>query len=229
MSEYMEKHTVSKLIGSPPGYVGYDEAGQLTEKIRRRPYSVILFDEIEKAHSDVFNMLLQILDDGRLTDSQGRTINFENTIIIMTSNAGTTTKSAGIGFSDNQNDVMKQHINDSLKEIFRPEFLNRVDDVIIFNSLEKESIKKIALLMLEEVKEQCTAKGITLDVDDAVIDYLVTEGFDDKFGARPLRRLIQKVVEDELAEMHLKGILKVGLKVIAKMQDGKVALIPEEV
>jgi len=229
MSEYMEKHTVSKLIGSPPGYVGYDEAGQLTEKIRRRPYSVILFDEIEKAHADVFNMLLQILDDGRLTDSQGRTINFENTIIIMTSNAGTTSKSAGIGFSENQNDVMKQHINDSLKEIFRPEFLNRVDDVIIFNSLEKDSIKKIAIIMLNEVKEQCVAKGITLEIEDSVIDYLVSEGFDDKYGARPLRRMIQKVVEDELAEMHLKGILKVGIKVTAIMQDEKVTLIPEEV
>jgi ATP-dependent Clp protease ATP-binding subunit ClpA len=189
MSEYMEKHTVSKLIGSPPGYIGYDEAGQFTEKIRRRPYSVILLDEIEKAHEDVFNMLLQILDDGRLTDSQGRTVNFENTVIIMTSNAGTSLKSAQMGFVANEQEAIEDKAHDALKKIFRPEFLNRVDDVVVFNKLDKDSLYRIAWLMLAEVIGNCESRNIKLVIGDDVIDYLVKHGYDDKYGARPLRRL----------------------------------------
>ena len=223
MSEYMEKHTVSKLIGSPPGYVGYDEAGQLTEKIRRRPYSVILLDEIEKAHEDVFNMLLQILDDGRLTDSQGRTVNFENTVIIMTSNAGTSLKNASIGFSDNKNTANEDAAKDALKQIFRPEFLNRVDDIIVFNSLDSESMIKITSLMLDEVISQCIEKGLSIDIDDEVVAYLSKEGFDEKYGARPLRRLIQKCIEDELAEMYLRGKIKAGDHINVVMCDGNVS------
>ena len=228
MSEYMEKHTVSKLIGSPPGYVGYDEAGQLTEKIRRRPYSVILLDEIEKAHEDVFNMLLQILDDGRLTDSQGRTVNFENTVIIMTSNAGTSVKNASIGFSNNKA-ANEDAARDALKQIFRPEFLNRVDDIIVFNSLEPESMLRITKLMLNEILSQCVEKGLSIDIDDEVAAYLSTEGFDEKYGARPLRRLIQKNIEDELADMYLRGDLKAGDSVKAVMKDGTVCFELKEV
>ncbi|NLN03486.1 MAG: ATP-dependent Clp protease ATP-binding subunit [Clostridiaceae bacterium] len=224
MSEYMEKHTVSKLIGSPPGYIGYDEAGQFTEKIRRRPYSVILLDEIEKAHEDVFNMLLQILDDGRLTDSQGRTVNFENTVIIMTSNAGTSLKSAQLGFVANEQEAIEDKAHDALKKIFRPEFLNRVDDVVVFNKLDKESLHRIARLMLEEVMENCESKNIELVIGDDVFDYLVKHGYDDKYGARPLRRLIQKTIEDELSEMYLRGVLKPGCIVNASVVDEKVVL-----
>ncbi len=219
MSEYMEKHTVSKLIGSPPGYVGYDEAGQLTEQVRRRPYSVILLDEIEKAHADVFNMLLQILDDGRLTDSQGRTVNFENTIIIMTSNAGNSIKSKGIGFANDALVAIEEHANDALKQIFRPEFLNRVDEVIVFHRLDKPSLHKIANLMLAEVYAQCGDKGIRLTIGDDVSDYLVEHGYDEKYGARPLRRLIQRKIEDELAELFLNGSLKAGDEITFKVID----------
>jgi len=222
MSEYMEKHTVSKLIGSPPGYVGYDEAGQLTEKIRRRPYSVILLDEIEKAHEDVFNMLLQILDDGRLTDSQGRTVNFENTVIIMTSNAGTSVKSSSIGFSSDKAQADEEASKDALKKMFRPEFLNRIDDIIVFNSLDKDSVKKITALMLKEIYSQCTEKGIEIEISDDVIEHLGEEGFDEKYGARPLRRLIQKTIEDELAEKYLKNELKAGDKVVVSLKEGSV-------
>ena len=224
MSEYMEKHTVSKLIGSPPGYIGYDEAGQFTEKIRRRPYSVILLDEIEKAHEDVFNMLLQILDDGRLTDSQGRTVNFENTVIIMTSNAGTSLKSAQMGFVANEQEAIEDKAHDALKKIFRPEFLNRVDDVVVFNKLDKDSLYRIAWLMLAEVIGNCESRNIKLVIGDDVIDYLVKHGYDDKYGARPLRRLIQKTIEDELSEMYLRGVLKQGCVVNADVVDDKVVL-----
>jgi ATP-dependent Clp protease ATP-binding subunit ClpE len=224
MSEYMEKHTVSKLIGSPPGYIGYDEAGQFTEKIRRRPYSVILLDEIEKAHEDVFNMLLQILDDGRLTDSQGRTVNFENTVIIMTSNAGTSLKSAQMGFVANEQEAIEDKAHDALKKIFRPEFLNRVDDVVVFNKLDKDSLYRIAWLMLAEVIGNCESRNIKLVIGDDVIDYLVKHGYDDKYGARPLRRLIQKTIEDELSEMYLRGVLKPGCVVNADVVDDKVVL-----
>ena len=220
MSEYMEKHTVSKMIGSPPGYIGYEEAGQLTERVRRRPYSVILFDEIEKAHPDVFNMLLQILDDGRLTDSQGRTVNFENTVIIMTSNAGNSIRANGIGFTADGKRNAEEHAKDALKAIFRPEFLNRVDEIIVFNSLSKDSLKKIAKIMMQDICAECRDKGIELEVSDAVYNYLAENGYNEKYGARPLRHLIQKKIEDELSEMFLLGKIKEGSGVKADT-DGK--------
>ena len=210
MSEYMEKHTVSKLIGSPPGYVGYDDAGQLTEKVRRRPYSVILLDEIEKAHPDVFNMLLQILEDGRLTDSHGKTVNFENTIIIMTSNAGTNLKSGGIGFSNNTYTALEIRVREVIKETFRPEFLNRIDEIIVFTELGKEELKKIIDLMLEEVYQEAGEKDIRVNVSDKVKEFILEKGYDPKFGARPLRRTVQNYIEDRLSEEYLRGTIKEG-------------------
>ncbi len=210
MSEYMEKHTVSKLIGSPPGYVGYDDAGQLTEKVRRKPYSVILMDEIEKAHPDVFNMLLQILEDGRLTDSHGRTVSFENTIIIMTSNAGTNFKSSGIGFANNAYSTLESKVKDVIKETFRPEFLNRIDEVIVFTELNNDELKQIVELMLEEVYTEAREKDIRINVSEGVKEYILEKGYDIKFGARPLRRAIQNYIEDRLSEEYLKGTIKEG-------------------
>jgi ATP-dependent Clp protease ATP-binding subunit ClpA len=224
MSEYMEKHTVSKLIGSPPGYVGYDEAGQLTEQVRRRPYSVILLDEIEKAHTDVFNMLLQILDDGRLTDSQGRTVNFENTIIIMTSNAGNSLKSKGIGFANDELKAISESANEALKEIFRPEFLNRVDEVVVFNRLAQESLIRIAKLMTEEIIQVSRDKGIVLDIAEEVYGYMAEHGADERYGARPLRRLIQKKLEDVLAEGYLRGDYQSGDVIHVRLADGEIVL-----
>ncbi len=197
MSEFMEKHTVSKLIGAPPGYVGFDQGGQLTEKVRRKPYSVILMDEIEKAHPDIFNMLLQILEDGRLTDSQGRTVFFENTVIIMTSNAGTSLKSYGMGFARDQYNKMENRIQEALQEYFRPEFMNRIDETIVFTHLNQDELRKIIDLQLKEVMDEAKEKGVVLEVDEAVKSYLLSVGYDQKFGARPLRRAIQKYVEDE--------------------------------
>lgn len=205
MSEYMEKHTVSKLIGAPPGYVGYDDAGQLSEKVRRKPYSVILLDEIEKAHADVFNMLLQILEDGRLTDNHGKNINFENTVLIMTSNAGTNLKSNGIGFAKDEKKVHKDRVIDVMKEIFRPEFLNRIDDIIVFDELTRDELKQIVDLMINEVKDEAEDKGMTLEVSQAAKDYILDKGYDSKYGARPLRRTIQRYIEDIISEMYLKG------------------------
>ncbi|MFL0269932.1 ATP-dependent Clp protease ATP-binding subunit [Candidatus Clostridium radicumherbarum] len=224
MSEYMEKHTVSKLIGAPPGYVGYDEGGQLTEKVRRKPYSVILMDEIEKAHPDVFNMLLQILEDGRLTDSQGRTVYFENTVIIMTSNAGTNFKNSGIGFTQDNYNALENKVREALKEFFRPEFLNRVDDTIVFKALTKEELHKIIDLMLNEVKEEVREKHITLEVKEEVKDFILDKGYDEKYGARPLRRTIQKYIEDEIAEDYLHKKIQDGSKVTAVLEEGKVVL-----
>lgn len=208
MSEYMEKHTVSKMIGAPPGYVGYDDGGQLTEKVRRKPYSVILMDEIEKAHPDVFNMLLQILEDGRVTDSHGRTVSFENTVIIMTSNAGTSLKSHGIGFANDNFIALENKVKEVMKEIFRPEFLNRIDEIIVFNELTRDELRQIVNLMLKEVVEEVELKGITIEVTDAVQEYILKIGYDQKYGARPLRRTIQKYIEDELVEGYLKGEYK---------------------
>lgn len=224
MSEYMEKHTVSKLIGAPPGYVGYDQGGQLTEKVRRRPYSVILLDEIEKAHPDVFNMLLQILEDGRLTDSQGRTVYFENTVIIMTSNAGTNFKSNGIGFAQDGYNVLESRVKDALKEVFRPEFLNRVDDTIVFTALTKEELYKIIDLMLKEVIEEVREKNITMSVDTEVKDFLLKKGYDEKYGARPLRRAIQKYIEDEITEKYLQKKFGEGDSIQIKLVDGKIQI-----
>ncbi len=215
MSEYMEKHTVSRLVGSPPGYVGFEEGGQLTEKVRRNPYSVVLFDEIEKAHPDVFNMLLQILEDGILTDSQGRKVDFKNTIIIMTSNVGarklTERKiSFGFGESSNQNEDVKEAALGELKATFRPEFLNRVDDIIVFSKLNKEEIKQIADKMLENLKKRLENINISLSWDDNVKSALAEKGFDDVYGARPLRREIQSKIEDALSEKILDGSIKNG-------------------
>lgn len=212
MSEYMESHSTSKLIGSPPGYVGYDDAGQLTEKVKRKPYSIILLDEIEKAHSDVFNLLLQVLDDGKLTDSQGNTISFENTIIIMTSNAGSNLNNNSIGFGKDTFD--KNKTQDSLKEIFRPEFLNRIDEIIIFDSLKKEELMQIIDLMLKDTQKALDDKNIRLSVSDTAKDFLLKTGTDYKYGARPLRRAIQRNIEDILSEKILRSELLNGQTVV---------------
>lgn len=224
MSEYMEKHTVSKLIGAPPGYVGYDEGGQLTEKVRRRPYSVILMDEIEKAHPDVFNMLLQILEDGRLTDSQGRTVYFENTVIIMTSNAGTNFKGNNIGFANASYNALENKVKEALKEFFRPEFLNRVDETIVFKPLTKDELLKIVDLMLKEVKDEVRERSITLEVSEEAKEFILKEGYDEKYGARPLRRAIQKYVEDEISEAFLHKRFKEGSNINITLQNGNIVL-----
>ena len=200
MSEYMEKHTVSKLIGSPPGYVGYDEAGQLTEKIRRRPYSVVLFDEIEKAHPDVLNVLLQVLDDGRITDAQGRVVNFENTIIVMTSNAGSEGRVGGLGFGRTDNDMVKEKTMKALREFLRPEFINRVDEIITFNHLTEENFLGIADIMLEQLRESLAVRGVALSWTEAVREYLVKKAYSVTYGARNLWRTIQKELEDPISE-----------------------------
>ena len=209
MSEYMEKHSTSKLIGSPPGYVGYDDAGQLTEKVKRKPYSIILLDEIEKAHPDVFNILLQILDDGKLTDSQGNTVSFENTIIIMTSNAGSNLNTNSIGFG-NTSSVDSNKILDTLKETFRPEFLNRIDEIVIFDSLNKDELLQIIDLMLEDTKKALQYKNINMTITKDAKLLLLNKGTDLKYGARPLRRAIQRYIEDELSEMILRKDLENG-------------------
>ena len=208
MSEYMESHSTSKLIGAPPGYVGYDDAGQLTEKVKRKPYSIILLDEIEKAHPDVFNILLQVLDDGKLTDSQGNTVNFSNTIIIMTSNAGSNLNNNSIGFG--KQTVDKNKIEDALKDVFRPEFLNRVDEIVVFDSLTKEQLLQIVDLMLNDTQKALNEKDIKLSVSKNAKNYILEKGTNIKFGARPLRRAIQRYVEDEISERILKGEIKDG-------------------
>ena len=200
MSEFMEKFSVSRIIGSPPGYVGYDEAGQLTEKIRRKPYSVVLFDEIEKAHPDVLNILLQILDDGRITDAQGRTVNFENTVIVMTTNAGSNRKGGAMGFGGTVNDMGRERALKALGEFLRPEFINRVDEIVYFNSLTEENFRSIAELMLEETRDAIAERGISMTWNTALIDYLVRKSYSVTYGARNLRRTIQKDVEDAIAQ-----------------------------
>ena len=224
MSEYMEKHTVSKLIGAPPGYIGYDQGGQLTEKVRRRPYSVILLDEIEKAHPDVFNMLLQILEDGRLTDSQGRTVHFENTVVIMTSNAGTQLKSSGIGFGKRGYEALENKAKEALKEIFRPEFLNRVDETIVFTELSKEELRQIVDLMLKEVIHDVKEKNMSITISDKVKDFILEKGYDEKYGARPLRRTIQRYIEDEIAEEYIRKRFTPGDHIEVDLKDERVVL-----
>ena len=209
MSEYMESHSTSKLIGSPPGYVGYDDAGQLTEKVKRKPYSIVLFDEIEKAHPDVFNILLQVLDDGRLTDSQGNVVNFENTIIIMTSNAGSQITHSSIGFGANK-EANKNKVLDSLRETFRPEFLNRVDEIVVFDQLDKNQLLDIIDLMLSETSKVLSDKNIIMNVSPEAKNFLLEKGTDIKYGARPLRRAIQRYIEDELSDLILKSELQNG-------------------
>ena len=233
MSEYMEKHSVSRMIGSPPGYVGYEEGGQLTEKVRRKPYAVILFDEVEKAHPDVFNVLLQILEDGRLTDGQGRVVDFKNTVVVMTSNAGAHTikKQRSLGFGSGSSDeksyeAMRENIMDEVKRIFRPEFLNRVDEIIVFHALEQDEIDRIAKLMLSNVQKRLRERDIDLEVDDSAIKLLSAAGYDLQYGARPLRRAIQRMVEDALSEEILDGKVKLGDRVSMSAQDGKLVFTP---
>ena len=205
MSEYMEKHSVSRLIGAPPGYVGYEEGGQLTEKIRRRPYAVILFDEIEKAHGDVFNVLLQILEDGRLTDGQGRIVNFKNTVIIMTSNIGSHLFGQGLS-----SEKLKTSVQDELKNNFRPELINRIDEIIVFNRLSKSNIVKIVDLQLKDLVEKLRKRRITIVMDEKAKQKLAEEGYDAEFGARPLRRMIQREIQDALAMKLLDGTYRDG-------------------
>ena len=235
MSEYMEQHTVSKMIGSPPGYVGFEEGGKLTEMVRRKPYSVILFDEIEKAHPDVFNILLQILDDGILSDSQGRRVDFKNAVIIMTSNVGArfiTEKKAAFGFTSGEEtekneERMKEEVLSELRKTFKPEFLNRVDDIIVFNKLKKADILKIAEKMLETLKMRLESMGITITFDKTAISAVADAGFDDIYGARPLRRAIQSNIEDKLSELILDGSIKKGDRVISGFENGEYKFIKE--
>lgn len=234
MSEYMDKHNVSRLVGSPPGFVGYDEGGQLTEKVRRKPYSVVLFDEIEKAHPDVFNILLQILDDGILTDSQGRKVDFKNTVIIMTSNVGarliTEKAKSSLGFgnseptSDSDYEVIKSKVLGELKNLFRPEFLNRIDEIIVFHKLSKEDIKSITAIMIDSLKKRIEALGYEFSVTDEAIEHLADSGYDDVYGARPLRRAIQSKVEDLLADEMLLGKFSEGDKIIVDVEDDKIVI-----
>ena len=217
MSEYMEKHSVSRLVGSPPGYVGYEEGGQLTQKVRNKPYSVVLFDEVEKAHPDVFNILLQILDDGRLTDSNGRVVNFKNTIIVMTSNAGASSinNSRTLGFGGTVEtardyEAMKERVMHEVKDLFRPEFINRIDDLIVFHALEPDDIHRITELMLGTVSKRLGERGIHLHYDGEVVDLLAHDGYDPAYGARPLRRTIQRAVEDALSEEIIAGHIALG-------------------
>ncbi|MFH1245878.1 MAG: AAA family ATPase, partial [Candidatus Omnitrophota bacterium] len=217
MSEYMDKHTTSRLVGAPPGYVGYEEGGQLTEAVRRRPYSIVLFDEIEKAHRDVFNILLQILDDGRLTDGQGRTVNFRNTVIIMTSNLGSQYFQA----EEKSKEDISRLINADLKNCFRPEFLNRLDEIIVFNKLKEADIANIVTLQLDALKASLAEKKITLEVSSAVKDHLAQEGFDPVYGARPLKRIIQRKLQDQIAHKLLKGEVRAGGKIKIEYKGGE--------
>jgi len=224
MSEYMEKHAVSKIIGSPPGYVGYDDAGQLTEKIRRRPYSVILLDEIEKAHPDIFNILLQILDEGRITDSHGKFVNFENCVIIMTSNAGSDLKTSSLGFNATKSQSIKNKVDTALKQIFRPEFLNRVDETVVFNELTKEELYQICTLMLSDLSDGLSQKGIEINFTDELKQYIIEKGYDDRYGARPMRRIITKEVESKIAEMFITETVVAGDKIFVTAHDDMIMI-----
>ncbi len=232
MSEYMEKFSVSRLIGAPPGYVGYEEGGQLTEAVRRRPYSVVLLDEIEKAHPDVFNILLQVLDDGRLTDSKGRVVNFKNTIIIMTSNLGTELIQDRLEHLTSSNrdvvmDRLKDEIFELLKKRLRPEFLNRIDDIIVFKPLTKEDIHQIALLQLEKIRKKMKENGIDIEVNQNALDLIASIGFDPQFGARPLKRALQKHIVDKLALLVLEGKFGSGDKILIDAQNGEICIFQD--
>ena len=224
MSEFMEKHSVSRIVGSPPGYVGYDEAGQLTEKIRRKPYAVILFDEIEKAHPDVMNVLLQILDDGEITDSHGRKVNFENTVIVMTSNAGSERKEGTVGFGHTVNEQNRDRAMKALGEFLRPEFLNRVDEVICFNRLDEKNFAGIAHIMLDELQKSLEDKGLHFTWDEDVEDYLVKKSYSATYGARNLRRTIQKELEDVMAAQIIDSYEHPVTQIHASMEDGKLVV-----
>jgi ATP-dependent Clp protease ATP-binding subunit ClpC len=227
MSEYMEKHSTSRLVGSPPGYVGYEEGGQLTEKVRRKPYSVILLDEIEKAHPDVFNILLQVLEDGRLTDSKGRTVDFRNTVLIMTSNVGAEAlkrnKYVGFNIQDGEQDYkdMKGKVMEELKKAFRPEFINRIDEIIVFHALDKKHLGEIVTLLSDQLVKRLKEQHISLELTDAAKDKISIEGYDPEYGARPLRRAIQKHIEDRLSEELLKGTVLTGQHVIIDVDNGE--------
>jgi ATP-dependent Clp protease ATP-binding subunit ClpC len=228
MSEYMERHNASRMIGSPPGYVGYEDGGQLTEQVRRKPYSVVLFDEIEKAHPDVMNMLLQILEEGKLTDNIGRVINFRNTVILLTSNVGAETikKNSTMGFSSisdqNSYEKMRETIMDEAKRQFRPEFLNRLDDIIVFRTLTKPDLIEILDLEINKVMERLKGKNLTLNLDEKAKDLLVEKGYDPTYGARPMRRAVERFLEDPLAEEILKGSLHEGEPVNVTVEDNKI-------
>jgi len=230
MSEFSERHTVSRLVGAPPGYVGYEEAGQLTEAVRRRPYSVVLLDEIEKAHPDVFNILLQVLDDGRLTDGQGRTVDFKNAVLIMTSNLGSdivTRRGAALGFAgdtasaeDSQERALQEQLMRRLRESFRPEFLNRIDEIIIFSELDQVELRQITELLLEETRRRLRAQHVTVQFTPAAVDWIAEHGFQPEFGARPMRRTIQREVDNPLSRMLLDGQVAPGQEVIVDVADG---------
>ena len=224
MSEFMEKHSVSRIVGSPPGYVGYDEAGQLTEKIRRKPYAVILFDEIEKAHPDVMNVLLQILDDGEITDSHGRKVNFENTVIVMTSNAGSERKEGTVGFGHTVNEQNRDRAMKALGEFLRPEFLNRVDEVICFNRLDEKNFAGIARIMLDELQKSLEDKGLHFTWDEDVEDFLVKKSYSATYGARNLRRTIQKELEDVMAAQIIDSYEHPVTQIHASVEDGKLVV-----
>lgn len=224
MSEYMEKHSVSKLIGSPPGYVGYDDAGQLTEKVRRKPYSVILLDEIEKAHPDVFNLFLQILDDGRVADSHGKIVNFENTIIIMTTNAGSEFKRAASGFMADEEVALSDNVDKSLKQLFRPEFLNRIDEIVTFKPLTKPELRQIIDLMLKDIVDKLKERGADFVITDSARELILEDGYDAKYGARPLKRSIQKLIEDKLSMLSIKGLIKNNTVITADRNGNEIKL-----
>ena len=232
MSEYMEQHSVSKIIGSPPGYVGFDEGGQLSERVRRKPYSVVLFDEVEKAHPDVFNILLQVLDDGHITDSQGRKVDFKNCVIIMTSNAGARAivEPKRLGFTAEGDDAktyedMKRSVMDEVKRVFRPEFINRIDDIVVFHQLTRENVSSIARIMLNETIERINESlGINLIVSDAAVQHIASEGYDPKYGARPLRRVIQTKIEDLMADSVLESKFTHGDTLNIDIKDEKITV-----
>jgi ATP-dependent Clp protease ATP-binding subunit ClpC len=228
MSEFQERHTVSRLVGAPPGYVGYEDAGQLTETVRRRPYSVLLLDEIEKAHADVFNILLQLLDDGRLTDGQGRTVDFRHTVVIMTSNLGADRIQAHARRNE-PFEELKDELMDMLRQSFRPELLNRIDEIIVFRSLDRDQLMQITRLLLDRVARRMRAQGVELEVSDEAVQYLANAGFDPQYGARPLRRAIQRLLEDELSERLLAGEIERGQRVRVDQRDGRlnVETVPE--
>ena len=228
MSEYMEKHAVSKIIGAPPGYVGYDDAGQLTEKVRRKPYSIILLDEIEKAHADVLNILLQIFEDGRITDSHGKVVNFQNTVIIMTSNAGSDHKGNAPGFTSDEVQASEEKVKTALKEFFRPEFINRIDEIVIFNALSKDVLLEILRKLVGEFSERLSERDIEFEISENALSYLMEKGYDPKNGARPLRRIIQKELEDKTAKMIVEGTLLSGQKLKADLKDEKIVFFTEK-
>jgi len=229
MTEYMEKHSVARMIGSPPGYVGYDEAGQLTEKVRRRPYSVILFDEIEKAHPDVMNILMQILDEGKVDDAHGRTVNFENTIICMTSNAGSTDKSVGVGFNRTENEISKDKAMKGLREFLRPEFISRIDEIVVFSQLTKENFASIAALMIDEMKEPLAEKKLDITYDQKALDLIAEKPYGKPYGARDIRRVIRQDVEDKVAELIINHVSDIScIDITAEGDEIKVTGVKKE-